>query len=116
RPDRALFGLRRAGLLGLVGVDQDHEVVTHRPAHALDLGQVVLHCPVVEAQLDRAPALGAAGAGVLAALLARAELDAARVAWHAVAVAAPELVERLAARLADHVPQRDFDAPGAAGV
>src|SRR6185369_8272317 len=31
-------------------------------------------------------------------------------------VAAPELVERLAGRPADDVPERDLDAPGAAGV
>ena len=39
-PDRSFFGLLRAGLLGLVGVDQYHEVVAHPATDLFDLGDV----------------------------------------------------------------------------
>src|SRR5262249_9351917 len=115
-PARTLLGLLRTRLLRLVGVDQDHEAVAHRAAHALDLRDVLADRPVGQPPLARAPALGPPGRGALATPRAVAQLDAARVAGHAVAVAAPELPERLAGRLADQVPERDLDAPGAAGV
>ena len=115
-PDRPFLRLAGAGLLGLVGVHQDHEVVAHRPPDAFDLRDVFLDGPVVQPELDRAPALGAAGGSVLGALLAGPDLDAARVAGHAVLVAAPQLVDRLAGRLPDKVPEGDLDAPGATRV
>ena len=57
-PDRSLVGLGRARLLGLVGVDQNHEVVAHRAADVFDLGNVRGESPVVQPKLHRPPALG----------------------------------------------------------
>src|SRR5206468_12881970 len=56
------------------------------------------------------------GGGIVGTLLTRADLHAAGVPRHPVAVAAPQLVQRLAGGLADDVPQRDFNAPATVGV
>src|SRR5205085_400457 len=72
--------------------------------------------PVVEAQLDRAPALGQHRRGVRGAPLWGADLDAGGVGGDAVAEAAPQLVERLAAGLPDDIPEGDLQAPGGVGV
>src|SRR5262249_10000160 len=86
--------------------------VAHR-AHLLDVRG---DSPIVQAELHRPPAFGAPCRGVLRSLVTGAQLDAARVARHAVFVSAPQSIQRLAGRLPDDVPQRDLDAPAAVGV
>ena len=116
RPDRAFFRLRRAGLLRLIRIGQDDEVVAHRAAHTLDLRDVLLDRPIVQAQFHRPPPGVARSQCILAALLAGTGLDATGIGGHAIVICAPEPEQGLADRLADDVPERDFHTPRAARV
>ena len=70
-PDRSFFRLRCARLLRLVGIDEQHELVAHRLAHLLNLGDVGGHRPVVQAKFHCPPALGPPRRGVRGTLRAR---------------------------------------------
>src|SRR5207253_3576812 len=115
-PDRAWIRVGRTWLLRLVGVDQDHEFVAHRLSDRFDLRDVLLDRPIVQPQLHRLPALGAARGGVFGALLTRTQLNAARVASYSIGMTAPQAVQRLARRFADDVPQGNLHTPAAVGA
>ena len=103
-------GLPAGGRLRLVGVHHDLHVVADGFPHGLDGTQVFPHRFVVQPNLQRPPAGPLQVRRLLRPLLGSGKPHQAGIRHHPDAPAAPELVQRLAAELADYVPQRDVHA------
>src|SRR5207248_5712423 len=92
------------------------KVVAHCATHRLHLRNVCPDGPIVQAQLDGMPTLSTSRQSILRTLLTGAQLDTARIAKYAIAVAAPQAVQRLPAGFADDVPESNLHAPAGVGA
>src|SRR6185312_16423201 len=103
----------------LVAIAHQEEVLASGLARRLHQGHVLPHGLQTELQLHGLPALGLDELNLAGALLGRTDSPLACIGHHAVEAglsldtgsgAGPDLVERLADRLADQVPERHLDA------